>query len=82
MRYIKPGQFASELQVKRDAVYAWIASGELRAVNVARGNGRRPSWRIPVDAVAEFELRRGNEELALTPVRTRRHKREDFREYF
>jgi hypothetical protein len=39
-------------------VLTWIRSGELRAVNVARRPGGRPSWRVTAEAVAAFEAAR------------------------
>jgi excisionase family DNA binding protein len=54
-------------------VLSWIATGELRAVNVGRRPGaKKPRWRIPEEALAAFEA-------ASTPTppapRTRRKKR-------
>jgi len=35
-------------------VLGWIRRGELRAVNGADQNGKRPRWRIPPEALDEF----------------------------
>ena len=47
----------------------WIVRGKLRAVNVS--NGDRPRWRIPIDAIKEFESRRS----AVTPSKPARRRR-------
>jgi excisionase family DNA binding protein len=46
-------------QVNQMTVLRWIRSGELRALNVGRSvRGKKPRWRVPADAIAEFEARR------------------------
>ena len=51
--------YAERMGVSPDKVLAWIASGELFAINVATNpNGERPRWRIPPEAVKEFEAGR------------------------
>ena len=52
---ITPPEYARRLGVKSDAIYAWIRSGELRAVDVSAKRGGKPTWRIPVDAIVAFE---------------------------
>jgi excisionase family DNA binding protein len=65
---------AEHLGVSARTVLAWIATGELRATNVARSPAaRRPSWRITAQAVAEFEATRTA--AAPAPPRARRRKR-------
>ena len=41
-------------------VLAWIRSGELRAINVARTVGTRPKWRVLESEIESFELRRSS----------------------
>jgi excisionase family DNA binding protein len=53
-----PPEFARRLRVGEDKVRRWIETGRLRAVNVASDGCRRPRYRIPVDAVLEFEAAR------------------------
>ena len=49
----------------------WIRRGELKAINIGRTpNGRKPRWRIPESAVAEFEAART--QRATAPVRRRK----------
>lgn len=55
-----PPEVAKRLGVSPDTVRGWIASGALKAVNVA-GPGKRPSHRISPEALAEFERRRAPE---------------------
>lgn len=50
---------AEWLGVDRDAITAFIKSGELPAVNVARSSSaKRPSWRIRFEDLETFELSR------------------------
>jgi excisionase family DNA binding protein len=51
-------QVADELQVGPDTVRGWIATGQLKARNLARKMGSRPVWRIERDALDEFLRRR------------------------
>ena len=42
--------------VGEHTVLGWIKRGELRAINVGRRpGGKRPTWRITTEALAEFE---------------------------
>lgn len=54
---LTPPEAAKQLGVSPDTVRGWIASGELKAANVA-GPGKRASHRITREALAEFERRR------------------------
>ncbi len=49
---------ARRYRVSPDKVRAWIARGELRAVNTATALCGRPRWVVSPDALAEFERRR------------------------
>ena len=49
---LTPPQVARRYGVSPDTVRAWIASGELRAVNV--GKGKRPRHRVHIDALKEL----------------------------
>ena len=52
-------EVANRLVTDVDGVSGLIASGQLRAVNVARSRtAKRPTWRIRPEDLAEFELRR------------------------
>lgn len=54
---------ADALQVSRYTVERWILAGDLRAIDVSgrrTGGGRRRSWRISQDSLAEFMERRAS----------------------
>lgn len=53
-RATTPNALARRLGVKPQKVLAWIARGELRAVNLADHTGGRPRWKILPEALAEF----------------------------
>lgn len=57
-RYLSPMTVARRLGVRDSIVYAWLRSGELRGVNVARRITARPRFRVSPEALAEFENRR------------------------
>jgi len=66
---LSPPQVAERYGVKPEKVIRWIRSGQLRAVNVS--DGMRPRYRIPADALIEFEQRRAaTGRLKLVAVRT------------
>lgn len=57
-RFTAP-QVAEQFGVDTKKVSAWIRSGELAAVNVAKDpNGIKPRWRISEQAIREFEEKR------------------------
>ena len=70
-RHITPPMLARQYGVKPDKILAWIARGELRAVNVAERIGSRPRWRISPAAIAEFEHRRAAKPAVKRPRRKR-----------
>ena len=79
---LTPPQLAKRWGIKPEKVIAFIRSGELRAFDISmRAGVGRPRFRIPVDAVIEFENRR-----AVTPptkpVRRRSKKPHDVIEFF
>jgi len=55
---LSPPQVARQLAVKPDTVLAWIAAGELAAVDVRRPGAKRPRWRITQDSLDAFHRRR------------------------
>lgn len=54
-RYLTPPQVAAKFGCKPETVISWIRSGELRCLNLARHGSLKPRYRIPVDALADFE---------------------------
>jgi len=58
-RYRSPPEYAKQIGVKADKVVAWIKSAQLRAIDVSSNPGiGRPRYRIPLDAIIEFEQKR------------------------
>lgn len=56
---LTPPEVARRLGVNPDKVRAWIAAGELRAVNVAQRHGlSRPRWRVDETDLEAFKSRR------------------------
>jgi excisionase family DNA binding protein len=77
-----PPQIAKPLGIDPGKVRGWIDSGELRAVNVATNRGGRPRWRISLEELDAFLLRRQSQAASPTTRRRRRRKREGVTEYF
>ena len=76
----RPPDLARRWRVSADKVLRFIATGELRAVNLSTHLSGRPRWWISAEAVSEFESRR-----AATPVRQtprRRRQPEEVIQYF
>ncbi|HJZ56251.1 MAG TPA: helix-turn-helix domain-containing protein [Gemmataceae bacterium] len=67
---------AERYGVSSHTVLAWIDTGELQAVNVARSpRARRPTWRVTAEALAAFEaLRSGG---PVPPRASRRRRQPD-----
>lgn len=83
---LTPGQYAQRLGVKVHTVLGWINSDRdpLRAIDVSvKPSSGRPRWRIPLDAIVEFEQRR-SARGPIKAVRRRKRKKqaEDFVSYF
>lgn len=73
--YLTVGDVTARLGLaKPGAVYAWIHSGALAAVNVAADPSGRPTWRVHPDALAEFLASRAAIPAPQAPKRTRRPK--------
>lgn len=70
-------QLAERWRCKSHTVLSCIHSGELRAFNLSRG--RRPTWRIPEEAIIEFEEKRSNRKPA---KRTRRQRSKAVERFF
>ena len=60
------------LGVTTDTVLAYIKSGELVAVDVSRGRGERPRWRISESDLLGFLQRRRTASPAPKPERRKR----------
>lgn len=59
-KWLTPPQVARARGVKPAKVLAWIATGELEAVNHAGSVTGRPRWRISDAALAAFDRARSN----------------------
>jgi excisionase family DNA binding protein len=72
-RHLTVRSVADRFGVSQHVVLAWIAKGELRAVNVAATLHTRPSWRIAEDAVRDFEQSRSHQLIPTnkTPSRSK-----------
>jgi excisionase family DNA binding protein len=67
---LTPPEVGRRYGVSPDTVRAWIASGELRAMNV--GKGKRPRYRVPADALKELDAKRLPKVVPVSPVQCRR----------
>lgn len=55
-----PPQLAKIWGIKPDKILAWIASGELRAINMATRRDGQPRWRIEASEAERFKLSRSS----------------------
>jgi len=65
---------AEHFGVGTHAVLGWIASGELKAVNVGVKGAKRATWRVTREALEEFELARGPKGSKRSPTRRKKDK--------
>ena len=63
---------AVRYRVSPDKVRAWIARGELHAINTAGTLCGKPRWVIPPEGLAEFEKRRAGGPSPKPPRKQRR----------
>jgi hypothetical protein len=69
---------ALRYRVSPDKVRAWIARGELAAVNTSAVLSGRPRWVITAEALGDFEKRRAGGPPPTPPRRRRRPAQIDF----
>jgi excisionase family DNA binding protein len=68
-RYYTPQTAAELLGTDDEQILAWIHSGELEAVNIAKSlQGKRPRWRIAESALGRCLLARRNPAALQTVV--------------
>lgn len=81
--WLSPYQLARERGVRVGKVRAWIASGELLAIDHSATRNGRPRWRINRQALEEFDRARSNR-VNVKPKQPPRGKRRavDVVEYF
>jgi hypothetical protein len=77
-RGLTPNEVARLLRVRPDRVRAWIATGQLGAINTAPRQYGRPRYVVLLHHLAEFERRRS----AAAPPTPRRRKRTCAVDYF
>jgi hypothetical protein len=77
---MNPGMIATRYGISPDKVLAWIHSGELRAINIAKTRASRPRWVISTDDLAAFE--RSRECVPHTRHSHHRHCRKEVTEFF
>jgi excisionase family DNA binding protein len=83
VRMQTPAQVGQQHGVDRETVIAWIKSGELRAVNLARKPGGRPRYKIDVADLDAFLERRSVQPRTASPCRrSRRRPHGDVIEFF
>ena len=71
-QWMTPAQVATERGIRTGKVLAWIATGQLVAVNHATRLGGRPRWRISRAALDCFDAARSYRAPAPGPRRRRR----------
>jgi hypothetical protein len=70
--YRTPPEVARMWRCKPETVVAFIRSGELAAVNLAKRSAKRPRWRISPEAIRAFEQARA---VASGQEPVRRHRK-------
>ena len=76
-QYLSPPQVAELLHISHAKVLAWIAAGELRAVDLATHRGRRPRWRVACRDLEDFLVRRASSPPPDMRRRRRKPKQDD-----
>lgn len=72
-QFYSVSDLASLLSIKSDKILIWIATGELKAFNVATSRNGRPRWRISAEAFEAFQAARSNvQQVKPKARRTRR----------
>ncbi|HTM54857.1 MAG TPA: helix-turn-helix domain-containing protein [Pirellulales bacterium] len=78
--YRTPPQIAEQLGIATSKVLAWIARGELSAVNLAAATSTRPRWRISRDALETFLSSRQSRPKSV-PTKVRRARMPNVKSY-
>jgi predicted site-specific integrase-resolvase len=80
--YLSPPQYAKRLGIDPVKILGWIKKGELRAINIASNLTGRPRYRIPIDAILEFEALRSARPAVKVVRRKKKKQDSDFVTYF
>jgi Helix-turn-helix domain len=70
--WLSPPQLAELLAVDCKKILAFIATGELVAVNLAQRSNGRPRWRISPEALEQFLARRQSRTPSPRAARSRK----------
>jgi len=65
---LKVSAVAKLLNVNPATVRNWIRRGELRAVDLNAGTGRRATWRVPMSAIVEKSKAVGSNPTTRNPA--------------
>jgi hypothetical protein len=77
-----PRELADRWRCSLDAVYGLIHAGQLRAFQISPPGAKRPSYRIPADAVVQYESRQVSETPAKPKRRRKKSRPEGWVQYF
>lgn len=80
--YLTVGEAAELLAIADEKVLRWLASGELRGVNVAQRNGARHRWRIARSDLDSFLAMRSTSPPPPKVTRRRRAPAREHRVYY
>jgi hypothetical protein len=72
-KFLTPPEVSRRYRVKPEKIVLLIRAGVLRAIDTAKPGSRRPRFRVPVEALAEFEQRRAVAQVQ--PVRRKKRRR-------
>jgi len=68
-------EVAARYRVNLTKVNGWIRTGVLRAIDISQSAGKRPRYRVPLDAIEAFDASRSV--VPPPPVPRTRHRRQD-----
>ncbi len=71
-RHYTVADLCAEFGTSKVRVLAWIAAGELAAINIGSPGCKRPTWRITQDALDAFIAARSTQPPAPKPARRQR----------
>lgn len=82
--YLTPPELATLWKCTPETIVSHIKAGRLRAFTLSPPGSRRPRWRIPPDAIVEFESRQAARPPVTQQPKVRRSQRRDpgYVEYF
>lgn len=75
-------EVAERWRCSLDAIYGLIHAGQLRAFQISPPGAKRPSYRIPADAVVAHESRQSQQPPAMPKLRRKKTRPEGWVKYF